>query len=64
MTTTEETVPGQETNKEAITPGKGKKKKGFGGKFLTFLMMGGWLLILIVVLAIVIGISVLTGGGK
>jgi hypothetical protein len=39
--------------------GEVKKKKGFWGKFLTFLMMGGWILMIVVILAIVVAISVL-----
>ncbi|MDD4860223.1 MAG: hypothetical protein PHR56_08520 [Dehalococcoidales bacterium] len=39
-----------------------KKKKGFWGKFGTFLMMGGWILILVVVMGIIIAISAATGG--
>ncbi|MDD5126501.1 MAG: hypothetical protein PHR43_00125 [Dehalococcoidales bacterium] len=39
-----------------------KKKKGFWGKFATFLMMGGWILILIVVMGIIIAVSAATGG--
>jgi hypothetical protein len=39
-----------------------KKKKTFGQKFLNFLMMGGFLVILILGVAIAIGISLLVGG--
>ncbi len=44
------------------TPPKveGKKKKSFWGKFATFLAMGGWMLILIVIIGIVIAISIIT----
>lgn len=38
-----------------------KKKKTIWGKFATFLMMGGWILILIIVMGIVIAISSATG---
>jgi|WetSurMetagenome_2_1015567.scaffolds.fasta_scaffold527232_2 hypothetical protein len=40
-------------------PVKEEKKKGFGAKFVNFLMMGGFLVILIVGVAIAIGISML-----
>jgi ABC-type transport system involved in multi-copper enzyme maturation permease subunit len=36
-----------------------KAKKGFWGKFLTFLMMGGFIVVLIVIVALFIGISIL-----
>ena len=34
-----------------------KKKKGFWGKFMTFLMMGGFIVVLIVIVALFIAIS-------
>ena len=37
------------------------KKKGFWGKFGAFLMMGGWILILIVGFGIYIAISIALG---
>jgi hypothetical protein len=43
---------------EVATPKE--KKKGFWSKFLNFLMMGGFLVILILIVAIAIGISLLT----
>ena len=44
---------------QAVTPTSGvaKKKKGFLGKLATFLMMGGWLLLLVVALALVVVVS-------
>ena len=36
-----------------------KKGKGFWGKFLSFLMMGGFIVVLILGVAIMIGISIL-----
>jgi hypothetical protein len=36
-----------------------KKKKGFWPKFATFLMMGGWILILVVGLGVVVAVSIL-----
>jgi hypothetical protein len=55
---------------EANNAGKGvtndikseiKKKKGFWGKFATFLMMGGFIVVLIVIVLIIVGISLLVG---
>ncbi len=43
---------------KAIT-GEIKKKKTFWGKVGTFMMMGGFIVVLIVIVAIVIGISLL-----
>jgi hypothetical protein len=36
-----------------------KKKKGFWGKFATFLMMGGFIVVLIVIVGIILGVSLL-----
>ena len=47
--------------KQNIEPGKEKKKSGFGSKFVTFLSMGGFLVVIIVIAAVAIGISLLTG---
>lgn len=56
MTQVEEAnAPVQET----ATP---KKKKTFLSSFLHFLMYGGWLLILVIVLGIYIAISATSGG--
>ncbi len=41
-----------------------KKKKTGWGMFLTFLMYGGWLLILVIGLGIAIAVSVLTASPK
>jgi len=47
--------------KEAIaTGGKKKGKRSFWSAFGTFLMMGGWLLLVIVIMGIVIAVSLLT----
>ncbi len=51
-----------ETGVPAAEPETAKKKKGFWGKFLNFLMMGGFLIVLIVGVLIAIGISILVGG--
>jgi hypothetical protein len=51
-------TPVETTKKEAVAP-EGKKKKTFWGKFVTFLSMGGFIVILIVGVAIAIGISLL-----
>lgn len=58
-----------EKNKvETVTPAAAseaeKKKKGFWPKFANFLMMGGFLIVLIVGVLIAVGISILVGGGK
>lgn len=37
--------------------GEKGKKKSFAGKFMTFIMYGGWLAIAIVILAIFIAVS-------
>ncbi len=37
-----------------------QKKKGFGAKFMNFLMMGGFIVILIGVVAIVVLVEMLT----
>ena len=51
-------TPVETTQKEAATPEVKKKSTGWG-KFVTFLSMGGFLIILIVGAAIAIGISIL-----
>ncbi|MDP2917724.1 MAG: hypothetical protein Q8O16_07350 [Dehalococcoidia bacterium] len=43
---------------------KKKAKRSFWQSFGTFLIMGGWLLILVVILGIVIAISILTAAPK
>lgn len=61
----------QEANKApAVTEEKkgtvtgAKKKRGFWGGFVTFLTMGGWILVLIVIIGIVIAVSILTSPAK
>jgi hypothetical protein len=44
--------------KPVVEPGSEKKKKGFWPKFGNFMMMGGFMLVLIVGVGIVIAISV------
>ena len=51
------TTPQPETEKaESATP---NKKSSFGEKFMTFLSMGGFLLILVLLVGIVVAISIL-----
>jgi hypothetical protein len=51
------------TTKEGTTTTKKKTgKRKWLGRIGTFLVMGGWILVLIVVLGLVIGISIWTGG--
>jgi hypothetical protein len=38
------------------------KKGGFWSKFGNFLMMGGWLVLVVVIVGIIIAISAMTGG--
>ena len=52
----------QAKTEEGAKEQKGKKK--FLSKFVTFLIMGGWLLILFLGVAIVIVISLLTAPAK
>ncbi len=40
--------------------GEMKKKKSFWGKVGTFMMMGGFMIVLIVIVAIVVGVSLAT----
>ncbi len=44
---------------ETKTEVKGEKKKGFGAKFMNFLMMGGFIVVLIGVVAIVVLVEML-----
>jgi hypothetical protein len=37
-----------------------EKKKGFGAKFLNFLMYGGFLIVLVVIVGIMVIVSMLT----
>ena len=46
--------------KGAVTPEVKKKQTGWG-RFFNFLAMGGFMVVLIVVVAIAIGISILVG---
>jgi hypothetical protein len=39
---------------------EGASKKGFGAKFMNFLMMGGFIVVLIAVVAIVVIVEMLT----
>jgi hypothetical protein len=49
----------KEGNKVGDTiSGEIKKKKTFWGKLGTFMMMGGFMLVLIVIVALVVGISI------
>ena len=57
METAETTI---KTEKATDVTTKPKKKKGFWSGFLTFLSMGGFLLVLIAIVGIAILISVLT----
>lgn len=41
-----------------------KKKRSGWAAFGAFLVYGGWLLVVLVILGIVIGVSILTGGSK
>lgn len=45
--------------KQVVEPAGEKKKKGFWRGFANFLMMGGFMLVLIVIVGIVIAISVI-----
>ncbi len=52
-------MPENEVNKVGNTiSGEMKKKKTFWGKVGTFMMMGGFMLVLIVIVALVVGISI------
>jgi hypothetical protein len=54
-------MPENEPNKIGNTiSGEMKKKKTFWGKVGTFMMMGGFMLVLIVIVALVVGISIAT----
>jgi hypothetical protein len=44
----------------AVETGEIKKKKSFGKMFLSFLMYGGWLLVIVLVVGIIIAVQILT----
>jgi hypothetical protein len=45
--------------KENATPGEKKKKQSWGSMFINFLMMGGFLVVLVLIAAIMILVSYL-----
>jgi hypothetical protein len=53
-------ITNEETKTTNQPTGEVKKKKSGWGKFFTFLAYGGWLVILIVIMGIVIAVTLLT----
>lgn len=64
MTVPETMTQVEEINTQVQETATPKKKRTFLNGFLHFLMYGGWLLIVIVVLGAYIAISVMTGSGQ